>query len=117
MRLFHITTADAWKRATAAGEYRAPSLETEQFIHLSTDAQWIRTAQRFFRGQHGLVLLSIRPDRLKAEVKFERADGEDFPHLYGALNLDAVVEVFPLPMGDDGAIGVPVDLQANSVTS
>ncbi|MDP1919180.1 MAG: DUF952 domain-containing protein [Myxococcales bacterium] len=107
MRLFHITTAEAWERAKAAGEYRAPSLETEQFIHLSTDSQWIRTAQRFFRGQRGLVLLSIRLDRVKAEVKFERADGEDFPHLYGALNLDAVVEVFPLPVGDDGAILAP----------
>ncbi len=101
MRLFHITTAEAWERAKAAGEYRAPSLETERFIHLSTDAQWLRTAQRFFRGQHGLVLLSIRPDLLKAEVKFERADGEDFPHLYGALNLDAVVEVSPLPVVGD----------------
>lgn len=110
MRLFHITTAQAWERAKTIGEYRAPSLETEKFIHLSTDAQWMRTAQRFFRGQRGLVLLSIRPDLLRAEVKFERADGEDFPHLYGALNLDAVIDVFPLPMGDDGAIGMPAGL-------
>lgn len=111
MGLFHITTAEAWARANAAGEYRAPSLDTERFIHLSTDRQWLRTAQRFFRGQHGLVLLSIRADRLEAEVRFESADGDDFPHLYGALNLDAVVDVFPLPVDDDGAIGIPVDLK------
>lgn len=110
MGLFHITTAEAWERAKAAGEYRAPSLDTEQFIHLSTDQQWLRTAQRFFRGQHGLVLLSIRADGLKAEVRFEAADGEQFPHLYGALNLDAVVDVFPLPVAEDGAIGIPARL-------
>jgi uncharacterized protein (DUF952 family) len=112
--LFHITTADAWERAKAAGAYRAPSLDTERFIHLSTDAQWLRTAQRFFRGQHGLVLLSIRADRLKAEVRFEAADGEHFPHLYGPLNLDAVIEVFALPVGEDGAIGVPGGMAAGA---
>jgi len=55
-------------------------------------------------------LLSIREDRLKAEVRLEPADGDHFPHLYGALNLDAVVEGFQLPVGDDGDIGVPDSL-------
>jgi uncharacterized protein (DUF952 family) len=110
MGLFHITTAEAWARAKAQGEYRAASLETEGFIHLSGDRQWLRTADRFFRGQAGLVLLSIRADRLRAEVRFEAADGDSFPHLYGPLNLDAVVDAFPLPVAEDGTIGIPAGL-------
>lgn len=107
MALFHITTAAAWEQAKRAGEYRAPSLETEGFIHLSTDQQWRRTAQRFFRGQAGLVLLTLREDRLVAEVRFEPADGDLFPHLYGPLNLEGVGEVAPFAVQADGAIDVP----------
>lgn len=110
MGLFHITTGEAWARAKAQGEYRSASLEDEGFIHLSGDRQWLRAADRFFRGQHGLVLLSIRADSLAAEVRYEAADGEMFPHLYGPLNLEAVVEACPLPVADDGAIGVPEEL-------
>ena len=98
MKLFHITTREAWDAARRAGEYRAPSLETEGFIHLSTGEQWPRTARRFFLGQSGLVLLSIDDSLLDAPVRFEPADGEEFPHLYGPLEARAVVEVTDLPV-------------------
>ncbi len=110
--LFHITTRAAWEAAQSAGEYRAPSLLSEGFIHLSKDRQWLGAANRFFRGQRDLLLLALRADRLRAPVKLERADGDDFPHLYGALNLDAVIEVFELPVDPAGAIGVPSELVA-----
>jgi len=96
-RLFHITTQAALDAARVAGVYRAASLETEGFIHLSTREQWRGTHERFFRGQHGLVLLEIAPERLDAEVRFEPADGQLFPHLFGALPMKAVVAVHPLP--------------------
>ncbi len=107
MGLFLITSLAAWRAAQTAGEYRPASLATEGFIHLSTDRQWLRTANRFFRGQHGLVLLSIRRDALTAPLQFEPADGDEFPHLYGVLDLDAVVQVCALPVADDGEIGIP----------
>ena len=97
MELFHITTRAAWDAARAAGEYRAESLAREGFIHLSTAAQWRATLARFFRGQRDLVLLAIRSEALHAPVRFDEADGERFPHLYGPLNLDAVVEAQDLP--------------------
>lgn len=107
MALFHITTREAWQHAVAAGEYRAESLATVGFIHLSRDRQWLAVANRFYRGQAGLVLLVIRADRLRHEVRDEPADGDTFPHLYGPLNVDAVVEAHELPVADDGTIAVP----------
>lgn len=93
MSLFHITSHEAWQTAECRGVYLAPSLDTEGFIHLSTMEQWPRTRDRFYRGQTGLVLLRIDPVRLFAEVRYDPADGELFPHLYGPLNLDAVVAI------------------------
>ena len=97
MNLFHITERAAWDAARVAGEYRAPSLATAGFIHLSTSSQWRATLERFYRGRSDLVLLEIDPARLTSPVKLERADGEDFPHLYGPLVLDAVIAVHALP--------------------
>ncbi|MEJ7602206.1 MAG: DUF952 domain-containing protein [Kofleriaceae bacterium] len=91
--LFHLTTRGEWDLARAAGEYRAPSLAREGFIHLSTEIQWRRTWQRFYRDVQDLVLLHIDPSRLVTEVRYEPADGDEFPHLYGVLPIAAVVAV------------------------
>ncbi len=101
MNLWHITSLDAWEAAQRDGAYRPRSLETEGFIHLSEDRQWLKTANRFYRGQAGLVILRIREALLGAEVKREPADGDHFPHLFGPLNLDAVDAVFDLQFSEN----------------
>jgi uncharacterized protein (DUF952 family) len=111
LALFHITTRDEWERAQAAGEYRASSLATEGFIHLSHDRQWWHVANRLFRGRGGLVLLVIRADRLRGELREEAADGAVFPHLYGPLEIAAVVDVLDLPVAADGSIDIPAELR------
>ena len=114
MALFHITTREQWERARQDGEYRTPSLATDGFIHLSRERQWLGVANRFYRGATGLVLLSIREDRLRSEVRDEPADGDLFPHLYGPLEIDAVVAVVDLPVDADGSIGIPAELASPS---
>jgi len=53
-------------------------------------------ANAYYAGQPDLVLLHIDTKRLAAELRWEAAEGEEFPHIYGPLNLDAVdsVEAF-----------------------
>jgi uncharacterized protein (DUF952 family) len=93
--IFHIATRDEWDTAARAGEYRADTLETEGFIHCSEAHQVAAVANARFRGREDLVLLWIEPARVRAEVKYEDAsDGSGkFPHIYGALNADAVMRV------------------------
>ena len=93
--LFHLTTRAAWQRAVAVGDYVTPSLqdENEGFIHLSTESQWPGVRARLFADTADLVLLVIDPDRLRNEIKFELADGDHYPHLYGPLEVGAVIEV------------------------
>jgi uncharacterized protein (DUF952 family) len=108
--LFHITTHSAWKLALDAGHYVPAAFATDGFIHLSDERQWFRTARRFYHGQRDLVLLVIDEKRLEAEVRREPADGELFPHLYGRLNLDAVVSVYDLPLDAKGDVLAPATL-------
>lgn len=91
--IFHITTRDQWNHALLAGKYQADSLVTEGFIHCSTSSQLQSTARRHFGGQVGLVVLEIDPARLRWELRWEASQGQDFPHLYGPLDLDAVISV------------------------
>jgi uncharacterized protein (DUF952 family) len=95
-QILHITTKTLWNMAQGLGRYAAPSLASEGFIHCSTPAQVVATAERFYAGQHGLILLVIDSERIQAEVKYEAGTdkpGELFPHIYGTLNLDAVTRV------------------------
>jgi uncharacterized protein (DUF952 family) len=103
--IFHITKRDDWDRAKQAGTYETPSLSSEGFIHCSTSDQVIRTANRLFQGQTGLVLLEIDTDQVDAEIKYENCEGgqENFPHIYGPLKPESVVGVRAFEPEEDGS--------------
>ena len=56
-----------------------------------------------------LLLLWVDPSRLAAELRYERPEpgAPEFPHLYGPLNLDAVVAVTPLEPWEPGGFSLP----------
>jgi uncharacterized protein (DUF952 family) len=105
-RIYHLTTAAAWNLARGAGSYaestRGLSLAQVGFIHCSYANQVPHVADTYYRDVPDLLLLVIDPQRLTAELRVEDLDhlGESFPHIYGPLNLDAVVDVVPFVPGD-----------------
>jgi uncharacterized protein (DUF952 family) len=107
-RILHLTRGAEWRAARAAGEYRGStrdrSLDEVGFIHCSRLHQVTRVANAVYPGEHGLVLLVIDTDRVAAEIRDEAGPGSDerFPHIYGPLNLDAVVDVIPIAPRADG---------------
>jgi uncharacterized protein (DUF952 family) len=105
--ILHICSAQTWNEARRRGEYRADSLSTEGFIHCSTLEQVAKTANRFYAGQTGLVLLVIEAERVLAAIRYEAADADLFPHVYGPINLDAVLEVQPFSPAADGTFEPP----------
>ena len=115
--IFHITTQMAWDEARISGEYRAASLLTEGFVHCSTLSQVIPVADGFYKGQDGLVLLVIEPTLLSSDLKWEAPtggapppgvpQGDQFPHVFGPINLDAVVNVVDLASNSDGTFNLP----------
>lgn len=96
--IYHITSSENWKSALSKGFYEAASLDSEGFIHCSTDAQVAGTLERFFTGQTNLVKLVIDPAKLLHDLKYEQAVDVDmlFPHIYGVINVDAVIDVITL---------------------
>ncbi len=89
----HIVDRATWARAVGDGRYAPPSLAREGFIHLSAPAQVARTAARFFAGVEDLIVLLIPVAGLGEALRWEAADGELFPHLYGALDPALVREL------------------------
>lgn len=100
--ILHITKLQQWKASENIGTYHADSLNTEGFIHCSQPTQIIKVANRFFHHQKELVILVINSAQVKPEIRYEEADGELFPHIYGELNIDAVYEVIDFEPGEDG---------------
>jgi uncharacterized protein (DUF952 family) len=117
--ILHLASNESWLAAVKQGIYRADSLSMEGFIHCSKPSQIVDVANIFYRGQQGLVLLVIDPSKLEPELKWEapaelkpvhvRA-GDLFPHIYGPLNLDAVVKVILFEPGMDGSFSLPPEL-------
>lgn len=119
-RIFHVCARPVALAALASGAYRAQSLETEGFIHLSQAHQVQGVAERYYAGQAGLVLLVVDPARVTAPLRYEpprsmpmhgMAQAADpaqlFPHIYGPLNADAIVELVDLGdfLAGEGAPG------------
>ena len=115
--ILHIATAEDWQQSLAAGRYVPATLATEGFIHCSTVSQTVETANRFFAGREGLLLLCIDEGRVQSEVRYElpatRHDEryeERFPHIYGPLNLDSVFRVIDFAPRSDGWFELPAEI-------
>ena len=115
--IFHITPRTAWDDAQHQGNYRAESLATEGFIHCSTISQVLPVAENFYKAQNGLALLLIEPTLLSSDLIWEPPSGgspppgvpkgDPFPHIYGPINLDAVVKVVDLQKNADNKFILP----------
>lgn len=91
--IFHLATRAEWLAAQVRGRYEAESLHTEGFIHLSTSAQLEATGRRYYSGRSDLVVLEIDPAKLTWDLRYEESHGELYPHLYGPVDLPAVISV------------------------
>lgn len=110
--ILHIIAEAGWIAAQHHGVYVGDTLATEGFIHCSTPRQVLLVANARFVGQNDLLLLCIDPARLHSELRYEASEPDQFfPHIYGPLNLDAVLAVVPFPAGADGRFALPDAVQ------
>jgi len=93
--IYHITTRETWRKANETGAYTSPSLKEEGFIHCSELSQVEDIKSRFYEGVQDLVLLTIDTEKLTSQLVFEWSPSvqNTFPHIYGPINTDAVIDV------------------------
>lgn len=102
MRIFHLTTPEVWELALRAGTYtmstRGRTLEQQGFIHCSEAHQVEGVRTLWFDDLDEVLLLAVDTDLLTSPWRSERLDGaeEPYPHVYGPINLEAVVGVEPV---------------------
>jgi glutathione S-transferase len=87
----------------AAAEYLPAAYADEGFIHTTkTPAMLADVANRYYRGdRRPYLLLTVDLERVAAPWRYDAA-GEDYPHIYGPLNRDAVIAIAPMPRAEDG---------------
>lgn len=111
-RLLHIAEREQWAAAVRAGQYQPESLAEEGFIHCSLPEQIVPVANEVYRGRQGLVLLVIDPQNVAGEIRFEDCyeSGQEFPHIYGPLPVEAVAQVLDFSPGLDGLFARPAEM-------
>jgi uncharacterized protein (DUF952 family) len=114
----HITTKGAWDAAQDNGVFRSPEFDDIGFIHCSSPEQVLLVANSLFAGRSGLVMLLVDPARLTSPIRWEPAHHATgrlppvtregfFPHVYGPINLDAVMRTVDLVPNEQGNFILP----------
>jgi uncharacterized protein (DUF952 family) len=88
----------------AKNDYTPAGFAEEGFIHCSEKQQVSQTLNKWFEGNDSVHLFRIETDKVTASVIFEdlTESGVDFPHIYGALNTNAIVETTLLKRNSEG---------------
>lgn len=104
-QLIHLAEPGAW--AERSSDYRPAAFDDDGFIHLCTPEQLAGVIDRYYADRDDLLRVVVRVDRLEAPLVWEDTTGSGmrFPHLYGPLNLSAVLAVAPLADHEGGRPG------------
>ena len=111
--LFHITERAVWLQAVRAGDYRMSTrgvtLREQGFIHCSLRHQLRGVAEVAYGDADDLVVLVIDTAKVPAPVRLEAPEpgAEEYPHIYGALPVDAVTSVITVSRDAAGRLVLP----------
>ncbi|HEX3077089.1 MAG TPA: DUF952 domain-containing protein [Lachnospiraceae bacterium] len=97
MIILHCMKKKTWEKVKNDVSFGKESLQVEGFLHCSQIEYWWRIAPNFRSVEEELVLLCINTEKLSSEIKWEDGDncGRSYPHVYGEINMNAVVAVLP----------------------
>lgn len=92
--IYHVAEQSALDQLQG-DTYVCDSLNTEGFIHCCLKDQLAGVLARYYQEVPNLKLLTIDVSSLDAKLVYENTVGgeELFPHVYGPINMSAIVEV------------------------
>lgn len=97
MIIIHSLTEKLWKQYNGKNFYGTEQIEEYGYIHCSEISSYKYVAPNFKETNEKMLLLVIDTDKVQSEIKWEDFwdFGIKYPHIYGMLNMDAVVDVLP----------------------
>ncbi len=112
--IHHLVPAAEFAALPAGADYLPSQFAADGFIHCTIELEVLRhIANMFYRDVPGdFLVLVIDPARVTSELRYEAPSptpaagpltGRLFPHIYGPLNADAVVDVRTAQRAPDGA--------------
>lgn len=94
MTIYHIVTPEVWDKFKDRKFYEAESLKAEGFIHCSYAEQLNGVLQRYYKSAGKVLILTLETEKLTSKLVAEPSTGgEIYPHIYGAINAEAIVEI------------------------
>ena len=94
MTIYHIVLPEIWANFKDKKFYYATSLQTEGFIHCSFAEQISGVLGRYYKDAEKVIILHLETDKLTSKLVEEPStNNEIYPHIYGKINRDAIVEI------------------------
>lgn len=101
-----------WPEIQKSGIYKPDSLDTEGFVHCTRASQMFFVANKFFNREH-MILWLVDPTLLTAPVKYEgKLNSNLYPHIYGPLNVSAIIDTKEMMPSADGTYEIPSDFSS-----
>ncbi len=91
--IYHCVHPEYWAKYADKSTYFPEQFEAEGFIHLCRADQMEHVQTNYFVGVPEITVLKVDVKKLTSPLKIEAANGQTFPHIYGGLNRDAIVDV------------------------
>ena len=86
------------------------SLKIKGFLHCYFPHQIPDIIKNCYQPEHNketFVLLEINKVKVKSPIIYEGSDAEIFPHIYGPLNIDAIIKTHPIEFDKNGEFIMP----------
>ena len=111
MKILHITTFSHWSQFEGRSCYESSTFNTDGFIHNCTKDQLLGVIGRHFASHRVLMLLVIDTSQLINPLRMEESyPGDWYPHIYGCLNKDAILNIIPMEADSFGSFTMPDNL-------
>lgn len=101
---YHLVAEPYYEVCDPEKPYVPERFDEEGFIHCTDGVDnLLATANRYYRYDYRRtwLVLAIDKEKVESEIKYEDAE-RVYPHIYGALNRDAIVSVLPVKRAEDG---------------
>lgn len=94
MYIIHSVNKNEFENEIKSGKYGSNSIKKFGFIHCSDLDTYYLVAPNFKNDMCERLILLIDTNIVDQEIRWEDAEGVDFPHIYGLLDQEAIIGIY-----------------------